>query len=245
MQIDLHAHILPNIDDGPQNPSESLALLKLFAEDEITQVITTPHINPPNFNNTHQTISAAFQAFKQHYQTQTTTQLAGFAAEVRAGFELIPLIETQQIPFLGHLEGYDILLLELPHSHIPVGTDKLIRWLLDKKIRPMIAHPERNAAILKNLDNLNLFIEAGCLIQLTAASVAGAFKSSITQRAHQILEKGWADVLATDAHNCEHRPPLLTLGRQAAANIIGETEAWALVRETPAKIIAEQKNVLG
>lgn len=243
MQIDLHCHLLPQIDDGPATPEESLALLKLFVEDDIQQIVVTPHITPNHFDNNKTKIAAVFDTFQQLARQQGFHQIIQFAAEVRAGFELIPLIERQQVPFLGQLEGYDIMLLEMPHHHIPFGTDKLIQWLLDRKIRPMIAHPERNGDIIKKLDNIQLFIESNCLIQLTAASVAGAFKADITKRTQQILEKGWADILATDAHNCKHRPPLLTLGRKAAAQIVGEQEAWALVSDTPAAIIKKSLNL--
>ncbi|SEH08562.1 tyrosine-protein phosphatase [Candidatus Venteria ishoeyi] len=235
MQIDLHCHMLPDIDDGPKTVEESKQLLALFAADNIDKFIVTPHITPGQYNNNKTTISAAYNQFTKRLKNQT--QLLGFAAEVRASIEIIPLIEQQEIPFLGQLDGYDILLLEMPHDHIPLGTDKLIQWLLDRKIRPMIAHPERNLVIIKNLDKIKLFIESGCLLQLTSGSVAGLFKPDITHRAQEILEKGWATILATDAHNCKYRPPTLTLGRKAAAEVIGEEAAWALVRETPLSLL--------
>jgi protein-tyrosine phosphatase len=130
------------------------------------------------------------------------------------------------------------MLLELPHSHVPVGADKLVEWLLKQGIRPMIAHPERNKDIMRSVDKLLPFVRLGCLLQVTAGAVAGAFGEGARARAVDLLGKGWVTVLASDAHNLEARPPELEPGRAAAAVIVGEAESWNLVRHRPAEITA-------
>jgi protein-tyrosine phosphatase len=156
---------------------------------------------------------------------------------VRLGEEVIPMVLDERIPFLGARDGYRIMLLELPHSHIPVGADKFIGWLLKRKIRPMIAHPERNKDVLHDINKITPLVSMGCWLQLTAGSVAGKFGEPARKRSVQLLERGWVSILASDAHNLEHRPPELEPGRLAAAAVIGEQESWKLVRDTPLAIV--------
>lgn len=159
------------------------------------------------------------------------------AAEVRLDHEILSWVAEEHIPYLGHWQGQRVMLLEFPHSHVPVGADKLVAWLLKHQIRPMIAHPERNKDILRSVDKLAPFIQLGCLLQVTAGAVAGTFGEYARVRAADLLAKGWVTVLASDAHNLEARPPELEPGRAAAALIVGEEESWRLVRDRPAAII--------
>src|SRR5690606_4229863 len=122
----------------------------------------------------------------------------------------------------GEFQGYRILLLELPHAHVPAGSEKFIQWLLDQKIRPMIAHPERNKGIIGSIDKIKPFIAMECLFQLTAGSVAGQFGEPARNTARQLLEMGCVTVLASDAHNLERRQPRLDHGMKAAAEILGQ-----------------------
>ena len=117
----------------------------------------------------------------------------------------------------------------------------MVNWLLNQQIRPLIAHPERNADVLRRLDKIYPFIEQGCLLQITSRSLTGGFGLQTQQCAHQLLEKGWVNVIASDAHNQSYRPPDLESGRVAAAKIIGEAATWELVHDTPARIINDEK----
>ena len=156
---------------------------------------------------------------------------------MRLDEEIIALVVEERVPFIGERDGYRILLLELPHSHVPVGSDKLVGWLLKQKIRPMIAHPERNKDVHIDVNRITPLVSMGCWLQLTAGSVTGNFGEPSRQRAVQLLERGWVTILASDAHNLEHRPPELEPGRRAAAMIVGEEESWKLVRDTPLAIV--------
>jgi protein-tyrosine phosphatase len=238
--IDLHCHLLPGIDDGARDMKESLALARLAYTNGIRKAIVTPHIYPGRYNNDANNIRKVFTTFKQTLQDYDIPLQVGMAAEVRICPEIPMMLEQNLIPFLGYSDGYSILLLELPYQQIPLGSDKIINWLLQRKIRPLIAHPERNGEIVSNLKKVQPFIELGCWLQLTAASVVGYFGNKTQQCSHQLLEKGWVSVIATDAHNQEFRPPDLASGRIAAARIVGDTAAWALVREIPAQITRAQ-----
>ncbi|WP_372600572.1 tyrosine-protein phosphatase, partial [Amphritea sp.] len=164
-------------------------------------------------------------------------------AELRISAEMISMIPSGKIPFLGSWQDKKVLLLELPHSHIPPGTDKLINWLLSLNIQPMIAHPERNKEIIDNIEKVSPLVAQGCLLQVTAMSVAGRFGDAARQISEILLQRDWVTILATDAHNSRHRPPILTEGVQAAIEIIGEDAARALVTSIPEYIISNHAEI--
>lgn len=240
MLCDLHCHLLPGIDDGPSTMAEALAMASLAVANGITHAVVTPHIHPGRYENTLDSISAAYSKFKAELEIQSIPLELGMAAEVRIGFEITQMVSNGQLPFLGSLDDNKVLLVELPHSHIPPGSEKLMNWLMDRGITPMIAHPERNKSIIRDIENVLPFIEMGCLLQVTAGSVAGDFGRLAQERAIAMLENGWVSILASDAHNTDYRPPALEPGRVAASNIVGEEESWRLVRKTPHQISLPQ-----
>ena len=104
----------------------------------------------------------------------------------------------------------------------------------------MIAHPERNKGLLRSPAKLKPFLEQGCLLQVTAGAVAGRFGAAVQTLSHQLLKEEVVTILASDAHNIEHRPPVLSQGRDAAAALIGQAAAQRLVVDNPWQI-AESK----
>lgn len=234
--IDLHSHLLPGIDDGAQSMDEALALARVAVRDGITHITFTPHIHPGRYDNTAATIQPVFERFKLALTEHQIPLSVAMAGEVRLSAEVLMLVAQNQVPFLGEWDGQKVMLLELPHSHIPPGSEKLVDWLRSRNILPMIAHPERNKDVMRNLNVLAPFVERGCLFQVTAMSVSGRFGEPCRQRAAELLEREWVTVLASDAHNLEHRPPVLSEGFLAARELIGETAARALVQDNPARI---------
>lgn len=239
--IDLHSHILPGIDDGPESIEQSLALIRAAARNGITHIVATPHIHPGRYPNTSSSLALAFSDFLTSLPSQEDLGVRfALAAEVRVSDELIYLASSNQLPALGYWEGDLLVLLEMPHSHIPAGLVKLLEWLGKQNIRPLIAHPERNKDIIRDMSRIQPLVNAGCLFQVTAGALIGQFGEPARIRAEGILKRGLATVLATDTHHIQRRPPNLAEGRAAAEKIIGEGAAWALVQENPQKIVGDR-----
>ncbi len=127
--IDIHCHMLPGIDDGAGDMHEALAMARAAYENGIRFSIVTPHIHPGRYENSVQTISSSLAQFKIALSKAGIPLKLGMAAEVRLSPEILPMLERDQIPFLGVLDGYRIMLLEFPHSHIPPGADRLVEKL--------------------------------------------------------------------------------------------------------------------
>lgn len=236
--IDVHCHYLPGIDDGAQALEESLALARAAVAVGIQTAVMTPHVHPGRYENNGSSIRklcVAFQRVLDHREIPLDIRVGG---EVRISAEIIPMVEADEIPFLGTLDGYQIMLLEFPHSHLLVGAEKLVNWLLARRIRPLIAHPERNKDVMRNVDKLAPFMKMGCLSQLTGASIIGQFGKPVQECAQKLIDRGWVTVVATDAHNMQHRPPNLDLAYKALADMRGESFAQQLTVHMPGRIIA-------
>ena len=150
--IDLHSHILPGIDDGARSLDIALEMAEQAVSCGISHMVCTPHIHRGYFDNSQSSIEAAFQSFNEHVKRESIPLSLSFAAEVRVN-ELIPIWHKKgELPFLGKYDGKNVLLLEMPHSHIPQGLDVLIKWLLRNNIQPLIAHPERNRELIAEND---------------------------------------------------------------------------------------------
>jgi protein-tyrosine phosphatase len=234
--FDLHCHLLPGIDDGAKDISESLDLARYAVSSGITHAVLTPHIHQGRFNNSRFSIEVIFKEFQQALLEQQIPLKVGFAAEVRIDHEIVDWVGQGIIPFLGRKKEQDVILLELPHSHIPAGTENMVRWLISKNIVPIIAHPERNKEIMKEPRKIIPLYNYGCLFQVTASAVVGNFGEASRSTAEFLLANSFVYILASDAHNLKHRPPELEPGRIAAEKIIGESASWDLVLSNPRAI---------
>ncbi|MGB7739048.1 MAG: CpsB/CapC family capsule biosynthesis tyrosine phosphatase, partial [Steroidobacteraceae bacterium] len=186
--IDLHCHFLPGIDDGAATLADGLALAQAAAADGITYSVMTPHIHPGRYENTRSTIEQAFKDFRFALRKARIPLHIGMAAEVRLSPDIVALLSQNEVPFLGELDGDRIILLEFPHTHVPPGADKLVERLLKQRIRPLIAHPERNQDVIRNLSKIDPFVEMGCFLQITAGALVGHFGQAPQRRALQLLE---------------------------------------------------------
>lgn len=231
--IDLHNHLLPGIDDGAPDLDTALQLARIAVADGITHLVCTPHIHPGRYENTPATIGQALLEFQQGLREHAIPLQVAAAAEVRFGMELMIGVKTNTIPYVGQWQGKNVLLLEFPHGEVPFGAEKLTGWLLQNNVIPMIAHPERNKGLMREPAKLKPFIEQGCLLQVTAGSVAGNFGEVAQDLAIQLLESNWVTILASDAHNVDHRPPVLTAGLAVAAEVLGADAAQRLVSDNP------------
>jgi len=236
--VDLHCHLLPGIDDGPETLDEALALVDYAVASGIARSVVTPHILPGRYENTISGIREATERFRSQLNDRRIPLEIGYAAEVRIGPDVLTLADEGELPTLGIVDGYGIVLLEFPDSHIPPGSAKLVASMLERKLRPLIAHPERNKDVMHNVEKIAPFVQSGCWLQLTAGSVTGAFGPRCREVSRQLLQRGWVTVLASDAHNRAARVPELEPGRRAAEKIVGEKASWMLVRDTPAQITA-------
>lgn len=234
--IDLHTHLLPGLDDGAPDLASALEMARFAAACGTTHLMCTPHLHLGRYDNCAAGIAAALARFAGALAEAGIALQVGAAAEVRFDSELMPLALAGKLPCLGHWQGRQLLLLELPHSHVPAGTTQLARWLMEHGLQPMIAHPERNKGLMSRPELLRPLLQLGCPLQVTAGSLAGRFGERAQALAERLLLEGQITVLASDAHNLTVRPPNLLPGLTAAIQLVGEPAARRLVEDNPWRI---------
>lgn len=235
--IDIHCHLLPGIDDGPATIEEAIALARACVADGVTHGVVTPHILPGRYDNTKAGIEMRLRWFERVLQVLQVPLSLSCAAEVRLAPEVLDLLGRNAIPFIGSCDGRQAMLLELPDALIPIGSDRLVRRLVDHGVLPVIVHPERNSAVIERPERLRPFIEMGCRLQLTASSVVGAFGRRAEKTVRDLLERGWADAVASDAHSVRFRPPRMQEAHEQLSRSYGVRVADELMLHGPARLL--------
>lgn len=225
--IDIHCHLLPGIDDGPPTLEAALTLANALVADGVTQVVCTPHVFPGRYENWRSSIleeHAALAATLREHDIPLELLCAG---EVRLTPEALELLARRELPFLGEVGGYRTMLLEMPDGQVPLGAMNFVRHLMAQKVRPIIVHPERNRGVMEKVERLRPLVEEGCYVQLTAGSIVGAFGERSQATAYDLIERGWAHAVASDAHNMAGRRPRMS----DAAAWLTQHHGAALARE--------------
>ena len=229
--IDLHTHILPGVDDGAVDLEVSLSMGRYGAEGGLNVVAATPHFYQiPDWNLVKKKVAELQQEFDQ---AEIPLKLVP-GAELMIDLDLLEL-DTMEIPTYG--DGGKFCLIELPLQQIPMYTEEVIFNLQTRGITPIIAHPERYAAVVE-APNLALeWIRQGCLIQMNAGSILGRFGSKILETAEIMLTHQMVHLVGSDAHGFERRRLNLPEARDALKNIVGSTVARHLTETNPDLIL--------
>lgn len=236
--IDLHCHFLPGIDDGAGDLTSALDLARAAVANGIRLSVLTPHLYPGRWENRRTVVEPVFDAFKASLAEHQIPLDIRLGAEVHLLPDSLALVDLDEVAFVGTWKGKRVMLLEMPDGQIPVGAMMAVKFLLKREVVPLIAHPERNKDVMRNVQKIAPFVAEGCLLQITAASVCGLFGNSAFETAKRLLDAGQVDVVATDSHNLRHRPPILAEAKQALAQRYGIETALRLTEFVPGAIVS-------
>jgi protein-tyrosine phosphatase len=239
--IDIHAHILPGVDDGAKNLEQSLEMARMAVKDGIRTMVATPHLFKGRIFdlsqlNSKEMISQHVAQLRQKLSEETIPLEVIPGCDFPLGFETLKLLDEGQAMTINDANRY--LLLELPSTSLPPAIDEICFHLQSKGLTPIITHPERHLIIQEMPHKLKRLIDLGCIVQMTGNSLTGSFGRRVKKISHQLIKFGYIHLLATDAHNLETRPPLLSEAVTELSRLVGESRAQAMVNDIPEKIIA-------
>lgn len=232
--IDLHAHILPGIDDGAKDLEMALEMARVAAADGIKILACTPHINPPMYTNTAQNIAQATAALQNRLDSDGIALELLVGADIHLTANLLQLLEEGTAPTLA---GTGYFLLEPPHDVMPPHIDRFSARVIEQGYTPILTHPERLAWINQHYDVICKLDSLGLVMQLTAGSLTGQFGRTARYWADRMLSEGRVDLVASDAHDARHRPPVLSKGRAAIEQRYGDELAVMLTLNNPKAIL--------
>jgi protein-tyrosine phosphatase len=240
--IDLHSHYLYDVDDGARTLEDAVAMLRIAAEDGVEHMVATPHqFHPAGY---HVEVPLARERLAE---VRTAAAADGIGVELSLGAEIHfsenitdGLADGTLLPMA---EGSRYFLFELPTTSVPAEEflAEIVFGFQTKGFYPVLAHPERNFEIMADPKIAARLRERGVLMQLTAQSITGAFGRKTLKAAKKLVKWGVADVIASDAHNPDRRPPGLSEAVRTVAKWVGADRAERMVTETPRRILAGEE----
>jgi protein-tyrosine phosphatase len=232
--IDIHCHILPNLDDGPESLDKAIGMCRTAIADGIKCIVATPHYKPGTFEFTGPRIVEAVNAMK------TAIQNIGMDIHILPGAEVTVSPEmSANLKVGGHLtlNHGRYFLAEFSPIAVPAGWDTFLLSFLNAGLTPIIAHPERNAWFIHHPEALAAAVQSGVKLQITAMSLTGGFGIEARDFSVDLLRQNLVHVIASDGHSVDFRPPKLSEAVRLAADLVGRLRAEALVTANPMAII--------
>lgn len=232
--IDLHTHVLPGIDDGPETIEGSLALARAAAERGTRVMVATPHVNWHHHND-----SAMIARLTVELNERLRSE--GIDLEIRAGAEIAMTRVEQLDP--GELERLRLgdgpwVLLEPPFTPIVTGLDGIVMALQSAGHRVLLAHPERCPALHREPQLLESLVKAGVLTSITAGSLVGHFGGEVRRFSRRLMERKLVHNVASDTHDAVKRPPGMAEALAEAGYAV--LTDW-LTEAVPAAILAGEE----
>ncbi|OAS21878.1 tyrosine-protein phosphatase [Paenibacillus oryzisoli] len=217
--IDIHSHILPDLDDGASDLEQAVLMARAAVEQGIHTVIATPHHENGRFTNDATLVIEQVNLLQAELNRRDIPLHIHPGQEIRVYRELMDDLEAGRAITL---DGSRYVLLEFPSDRIPSGIDEVLHELLLLDIVPIIAHPERNREIAQDPTKLLQLVQLGALSQVTAHSLLGHFGKSIESLSFDLCRNHLAHFISSDAHNTTNRGFALAEGYEALRSELGQ-----------------------
>lgn len=236
--IDIHAHILPGVDDGAPDWDTALKMAQLAVNGGVTGMAVTPHCNTRYRNFQSPELTEHINRFRDLLQQYH------ISLNVYAGMEIMGSIdmgERLRDGVLATLNGSRYPLVEFHFTGTGREETDILDSLLQFGYRPVVAHPERYRYVQEEPELLNVWFEMGCLLQINRGSLMGRFGDGAAALAYAMVEREFAAVVASDAHSHVWRTPYMADVRDMLSQQFSPQKASALLRENPARILQNRE----
>ncbi len=232
--IDIHSHILAEIDDGPKSWDMSKEMCRMSAADGVEHIVATPHANDRYFYDRQYVEKAV-----DHLRSLVgDTPKIGLGCDFHLSYENIQ--DALKNPSRYTIDSTKYLLVELSNFSVPPQIGDSMMRLADIGLVPVLTHPERNPILQKSPQRVLEWAEMGVVVQVTASAFSGVWGETSRRSAHWLLQRDAVHVIASDCHDTKHRVPGLSAAREAVSTIAGEDIAHALVDDNPRAIVNNQ-----
>ena len=231
--IDLHCHWVAGIDDGARTVADSIDLLKALRDIGYGEVMATPHMRTGMFDNTKEGLERAYAATKQRVDEHGGLPAGGLSSEHHLDdLVFTALLEGHGLPYPpGHAA-----LIEFPDDRFPVRYRQRLHELRIKKIRPVLAHPERYRPVWDDIEILDPMLDAGTVLLLDVAALVGKYGRAAKRCATELLEEGYYYAACSDAHKARDAKDVAK-GIKRLEKLMGREEADFMLRQGPRNII--------
>lgn len=237
--IDIHAHILPGIDDGAKNMDEALEMAVLAVESGVKTLVVTPHCM--DFADRKNFLDNQLMSEIESFRSQLAKE--NIPLEILPGMEIFGTQKTPDLIRQGKLAGInnsDYMLIEFAFHNYAVQATEILEKIIDMGKRPVIAHPERYEYVKEDPYILNLWVEMGCLLQINKGSLLGSFGRREQALAFELADRDFVAAVASDAHSSVRRTTWMGDVYNLLAQEFSQFKAKQLLETNPAKIIRNE-----
>lgn len=237
--IDLHSHILPGRDDGSPDLETSLKMAKMAAQSGIKKIVATPHSNLPGVEELSQNyVSPSLEKAFKDFQSALSERHIDL--EILPGAEIFCTPDVPELLQEGRLQTLNnsaYLLTEFMFDETIDYMDRMLHRIQYLGLTPVLAHPERYYDVQENLDVIERWFAEGFIIQVNKGSLLGRLGEDAQEAAVELLDRGHAHVVATDAHFATERTPHMGETELFLLERYGHTYTDILLNRNPARII--------
>ena len=233
--IDLHSHILPFVDDGARNIGESLGIARAAARDGTTVIAATPHVRF-DYPTTPEEIQSGVESLNEMLVRERVPLRVVPGAEI--ALDRLRELETDQLAPFGLAGNPGVVLVEFPYRGWPENLFEEILRLRTAGITVVLAHPERNDVVHRDISGIELAVASGALIQVTGGSLAGDSGRRSQRAARTLLARRLCHLLASDVHGVAVRRTHLGAARRHVGD---ERLAHWLTEDVPGTILAGEE----
>jgi len=234
--IDIHAHLLPEVDDGAPDMKSSLIMAKAAVENGVHTMIVTPHSNRKDFFKNYLNENLE----KRFVDLQKAVEREQIPLRILPGMEIYG---TKIVPDLLR-KGKLISLNRSRYILLEFGREdnaKLMNYIINELVYmgyyPIIAHPEKYPYVQNDPDIVYGWIAKGCFLQVNKDSFLGNFGKRTKKTAFQLLNGNLVSIVASDAHGIEHRTTDLSKVYQLLSDIYTDYYANILLEENPRRVV--------
>lgn len=236
--IDIHCHILPGIDDGARDITESAEMINTARFNKIDAIIATPHFL--NFDKIEDFLFNRYEAmqnFEELLESFDNKPAVAYGAEVFLDGRVFTADNLDELT----LNKSRYMLCE--YTLNPFDTEKAVLYAEELCARgyvPIIAHPERYISFAENPEVVNKLWDMGCKFQVNASSLAGAGGENMRSFTEDLILKGFADFIATDAHSHKRRSNRILDKIEYFPESITEDMLKYLLEEAPLRVLKDE-----
>lgn len=233
MYVDIHNHLIPNIDDGVKSEEEALTCLEIALKEKISTIFVTPHFKVGTIEPTPERIISEAKALANIAKKFSIKILPG--SEVLFDHNLPNLWKEGKLLSMAGNKKH--ILIETSLTTLPRGIRKTIYDLRILGLEPILAHPERTNYFQSEVKRMIPLSDAGCLSQVTTYSITGFWGSDTAEAAMEMIERQMVHFIASDAHSPRSRKPMMREAIRILSNRFGIHLARTLAITNPMAIV--------
>lgn len=238
--IDIHAHILPGVDDGAADMKSALEMAALAAESGVTVLAATPHSTV--YGRAQNLWEPAL--IEKVLELRAAIQKAGIPLQVAPGLEIYGTPEVPQLLRTRKMIGLNesrYPLIEFAFRNYAGQATDILEEIVKLGMRPVVAHPERYEYVQQDPRLLNLWVEMGCLLQVNKGSLLGNFGRTEYYLAHELVARRFAFAAASDAHSPTMRTTWMADTEKLLREEFSEQTAIRLLYTNPLRLLRDEE----